>query len=336
MKKTALRHCRKAVAFFSVAVALVLATATGHAAPAAFSYQGILRDAEGNVPENKNQTVEFKLYTQDEGGSPVWGRAISVLLDGNGLFNAELSDSSGSPIEDVTGSGLASILAANVSSTMYIGVKVYGSSGEIAPRQTILPVPYAMVAADVVSASRDLDVAGQVSASSVEVASSLVSSSITVSGNASVGGNLSVDGTVSGYGTAPVGCIIIWSGSVSNIPEGWALCNGQTVEGKKTPNLSGRFVVGYSANDNDYNAVGKTGGEKTHKLTVSEMPSHSHSITMWGGDIDDDWKKQNNLYLTHDKWNDQHNTRNTDSAGGGQPHENRPPYYTLCYIMRVK
>jgi microcystin-dependent protein len=24
------------------------------------------------------------------------------------------------------------------------------------------------------------------------------------------------------------------------------------------------------------------------------------------------------------------------SAGGGQPHENRPPYYALCYIMRVK
>ena len=57
---------------------------------------------------------------------------------------------------------------------------------------------------------------------------------------------------------------------------------------------------------------------------------------MWGGDIADDWKKQNNLYLTHDRWSDQHNTRTFSSAGGTQPHENRPPYYTLCYIMRVR
>ena len=192
-----------------------------------------------------------------------------------------------------------------------------------------------MVAADVASASGDLDVAGQISAASVTVAGSLASSSITVSGNASVGGNLTVDGTVSGYGTAPIGCIILWSGAVNKIPEGWALCNGQTVEGQKTPNLSGRFVVGYSANDSDYNAVGKTGGEKTHKLTVSEMPSHSHSITMWGGDIADDWKQQNNLYLTYNKYNF-NNGRDTSSAGGDQPHENRPPYYTLCYIMRVR
>lgn len=335
MKKSVIRHCRKAAALFSVAVALVLATATGHAAPAAFSYQGILRDAEGNIPGNKNQAVEFKLYTQAEGGTPVWGRAVSVLLDANGLFNTELSDSAGSAIEGVTGSGLASILASKASSTMYIGIKVVGSSGEIAPRQTILPVPYAMVAADVASASGDLDVAGQISAASVTVAGSLASSSITVSGNASVGGKLTVDGTVSGYGTAPIGCIILWSGAVNKIPEGWALCNGQTVEGQKTPNLSGRFVVGYSANDSDYNAVGKTGGEKTHKLTVSEMPSHSHSITMWGGDIADDWKQQNNLYLTYNKYNF-NNGRDTSSAGGDQPHENRPPYYTLCYIMRVK
>ena len=336
MKKSVLRHCHKAAAFFSVAVAFVLATATGHAAPAAFSYQGVLRDADGNVPGNKNQKIEFRLYTQAEGGTPVWGRTIAVLLDDNGLFNAELSDSSGSSIEDVTGSGLASILVDNASSTMYIGIKVVGSSGEIAPRQTILPVPYAMVAADVVSASGDLEVVGQLSATMVDVAVSLASSSITVSGNASVGGDLTVDGTVSGYGTAPVGCIILWSGAANNIPEGWALCNGETVAGKKTPDLRGRFVVGYAAGDSDYDAVGKTGGEKTHVLTVSEMPSHSHSITMWGGDIADDWKKQNNLYLTHDKYSEFRNNRNTDSTGGDQPHENRPPYYTLCYIMRVK
>ena len=118
----------------------------------------------------------------------------------------------------------------------------------------------------------------------------------------------------------------------TNIPDGWRLCDGTY----DTPNLRGRFVVGYDADDGDHNTIGNNGGEKTHKLTVSEMPSHYHSITMWGGDIADDWKKQNNLYLTHDKWSDQHNNRDFSSVGGDQPHENRPPYYVLCYIMRVK
>ena len=88
--------CRAAALF------IALATASASAAPAAFTYQGILRDAEGNVPGNKNQAVEFKLYTQAVGGSPIWGRAVSVLLDDTGLFNVELSDSAGSAIEGVT------------------------------------------------------------------------------------------------------------------------------------------------------------------------------------------------------------------------------------------
>ena len=50
-------------------------------------------------------------------------------------------------------------------------------------------------------------------------------------------GNVTVNGAVSGYGTAPVGCIILWSGAANKIPEGWALCNGQN----GTPDLRNRF-----------------------------------------------------------------------------------------------
>ena len=280
------RHSSLVTAAFA---AWLAAAAVSHAAPAAFAYQGVIREENGSVPANKNQAGAFRLYTVAEGGTPVWGRTVAVLLDSDGLFNTELSDSAGSEIEGVTGTGLASILAAKASSTLFIGITVLGSSGEISPRQTILPVPYAMVAADIASASGDLDVAGQLSASSVDAAGALAASSLSVSGNASVGGNLTVNGSVSGHGTAPVGCIILWNGAANNIPEGWALCNGQTVDGQKTPDLSGRFVVGYDAKDGDYNAVGKTGGEKTHRLTVAEMPSHNHSITRWGGDIAGDW-----------------------------------------------
>ena len=42
---------------------------------------------------------------------------------------------------------------------------------------------------------------------------------------------------------------------------------------------AGRVPVGVSSSDTDFNAAGKMGGEKTHYLSVSEMPSHSHEGT---------------------------------------------------------
>ena len=42
---------------------------------------------------------------------------------------------------------------------------------------------------------------------------------------------------------------------------------------------SGRVPVGVDTSQTEFNSVGKTGGEKTHKLTVAEMPSHNHSTS---------------------------------------------------------
>ena len=41
----------------------------------------------------------------------------------------------------------------------------------------------------------------------------------------------------------------------------------------------GKVPVGVDKDDNDFNAAGKEGGEKTHYLSVSEMPSHNHEGT---------------------------------------------------------
>ena len=51
----------------------------------------------------------------------------------------------------------------------------------------------------------------------------------------------------------PQGLISLWSGT--NIPQGWALCDGT----QGTPNLSGRFVVGQSNAGGDYDTIGNTG-----------------------------------------------------------------------------
>lgn len=42
---------------------------------------------------------------------------------------------------------------------------------------------------------------------------------------------------------------------------------------------NGKAVVGVDEDDTDFASAEKTGGEKTHKLATSEIPSHSHAIS---------------------------------------------------------
>ena len=41
---------------------------------------------------------------------------------------------------------------------------------------------------------------------------------------------------------------------------------------------AGRVTVGYSSGETEFNAAGKTGGAKTHTLTVGQMPKHRHTL----------------------------------------------------------
>ena len=76
-----------------------------------------------------------------------------------------------------------------------------------------------------------------------------------------------INGT--GGGGVPAGVIAMWSGSLTNIPSGWGLCDG--VDGR--PNMLGKFVRGIvNASTNP----GSTGGSETATLTVSHLPSHTH------------------------------------------------------------
>lgn len=81
----------------------------------------------------------------------------------------------------------------------------------------------------------------------------------------------------------PAGTIIMWAGTVATIPYGWALCNGQTVNGYATPNLIDRFVVQAGGTW----AAGSYGGTTVlsysgysdyYALTANEMPVHTHAV----------------------------------------------------------
>lgn len=86
---------------------------------------------------------------------------------------------------------------------------------------------------------------------------------------------------------------------------------------------AGRFVLGTS----EAFAFGSEGGEATHRLTVEEMPSHSHGDIVGG---DGGTAGMLNDYAYHSS-----GFRPIKPSGGNRPHNNMPPYIalTLCRKM---
>ncbi len=113
------------------------------------------------------------------------------------------------------------------------------------------------------------------------------------------------------------------------------LCDGAN----GTPDLRGRFVVGYDNTKTDYNTLRKTGGAETVTLNTDQIPSHNHKIGegWYNNAANNSAAGKVVAYQKHDKMGNNANVVDmfAASSGGGQSHENRPPYYVLAYIMRV-
>lgn len=139
-------------------------------------------------------------------------------------------------------------------------------------------------------------------------------------------GSFAGDGSaLSGIEAFVSGMIILWSGAADAIPSGFVLCDGNN----STPNLSGRFVVGYDASNSDYD-VNDTGGSESVTLTINQIPAHTHNINLA---VRSFYQEPRNFGVGTD--GSANNSEDTGSTGGGQSHENRPPYYALCYIMKT-
>src|SRR5690606_24087623 len=91
----------------------------------------------------------------------------------------------------------------------------------------------------------------------------------------------------------PSGGIIMWSGSIANIPTGWHLCDGDN----STPDLRDKFIIGAASDDSGTaktdvtGSLTQTGGSKdaivvAHDHSASSVvtdPGHDHSIPVFMG-----------------------------------------------------
>ena len=162
----------------------------------------------------------------------------------------------------------------------------------------------------------------------------------------------------------PKGIIVMWSGSLDDIPNGWALCDGNT---RGVPDLTRRFI--YGAGKGIY--VNGKGGHETIRLTPEQLPKHRHYMARHNvSNPTTNTQSTKFSVLPKDEiafWRDSHRDDNSNyhlmrgdevepyvgvTSGymvrdGDGNKDNRtlierqesinilPPYYTLAYIMKL-
>ncbi len=149
-------------------------------------------------------------------------------------------------------------------------------------------------------------------------------------------------------------------------PRGWALCDGQILpinqnqslfsllgttyggDGRTTfglPELRGRSPLHASQKFR----LGSKGGEERHILTAAEMPQHTH-LQQASNDLADQHSPAKStgekLVLARSQatdpiWAAPNNVVNmaedsVATAGGGQAHENMPPYTTVTFCIAIR
>lgn len=92
--------------------------------------------------------------------------------------------------------------------------------------------------------------------------------------------------------------------------------------------LKGKVVVGLDEDDTDLNTIGKIGGEKTHQLTINEMPRHDHPLYLSSYQVQNVTNSGVWVAQYREKEHDIYSLPN----GGDKAHNNMQPYEIVGYM----
>ncbi|MEN9576545.1 MAG: hypothetical protein RL514_4400 [Verrucomicrobiota bacterium] len=334
-----------------IALLLLSASPAGAAnakPPTQLTYQGFLTDANGvpfgnSTPVNK--TVYFRIYDALTGGTLKWSAQQVVTVD-KGYFSVLLGQGSAIGSEPFSADLTSVFTGSSTVSERYLELTADGTT--IAPRLRYLPSPYALLAktatelSDPNTGASALSIAdgklsvgsnvtlatAQITATSITASGALSAASITASGALSAA---SITATsISGYGTIPIGGIIMWSGAITAIPTGWKLCDGANA----TPDLRDRFIMGAGASY----AVTATGGQTNVTLTAGNLPSFSvsRSTPTVGWFASTSNKDRQALGAPGTVDNNGNETITSSYTGSNTPIDIRPRFFALAFIMRTQ
>jgi len=142
-------------------------------------------------------------------------------------------------------------------------------------------------------------------------------------------------------------------------PKFWALCNGQTMainqnqalfsllgttfggNGQTTfalPNLQGRVPTHMGGIGH---FLGEAGGEPSHTLSISEMPSHPHTFQGTTNAADNVAVTGNLMATSANLYTPAANLTTLSpstvgNAGGSQAHENMQPYLVISFCIALQ
>ena len=145
------------------------------------------------------------------------------------------------------------------------------------------------------------------------------------------------------FGFAPKG-FALCNGAIMSIQQNQALFSilgttfgGNGIQTFSLPDLQGRtpFHIGNTM------VLGEIGGEATHTLNVTEIPSHSHTISGTTSDATTSdptnalWARNNAAPYGSSAPNAAMKSVTLASAGSSQPHPNQPPYLVLNFCIAI-